>query len=380
MREIKLKVLVLLNVLATVFIIVACFCAKISVSASEIEFKIFVGDKSYYLRGKELSYYNGRYYINCLEGVVDKIYFDTLNQPIDASVKFCPDSKDPFEFKNEVIGLGVDREKLINDINLALKNNNFSATASFIKLKPKITVEYLKKFTYKRAEFSTEYPYSQSGRKQNIKVATSKISGTTLKSGEEFSFNYVVGKRTEENGFFPAPVIENGEFTEGVGGGVCQVSTTLYNCALLSGLTVTKRYAHSLVPNYIEPSFDAMVSGDCFDLAFKNQTSGNVYIKGVADGNRLTFTIYGEKLNESYKRVSKIIETISPPETEVVEDENLEVGQTEWVKIAKDGVKSQAYLIVESGGERSKTIKLHTDSYKFVRGQVKIGTKIDKDS
>lgn len=389
MRAIKLRVLVLLNILATVFIIVACFCAKISVCASDIEFSIFAKDKTYLLSGKELSYYNGRYYINCLEGVVDKIYIDTLTPPIDASIVFCPDKKEPFEFKNEVIGLGVDREKLLNDINSSLKINDFSVTATFIEIKPKITVESLKNYTNKRAEFSTQYQNSKQGRKQNIKLATSKISGTVLNKGEEFSFNNVVGKRTEENGFFSATVIENGEFAEGVGGGVCQVSTTLYNCALLSGLTITKRYAHSLVPNYIEPSFDAMVSGDFFDLAFENQTSGNVYIKGVADGNNLTFTIYGEKLNESYKRVSKILETISPPETEVIEDENLVVGQTEWVKIAKDGIKSQAFLIVESGGERARTIKLHTDSYKFVRGQVKIGkssqnnslgVKIDKGS
>ncbi len=379
MREKKFKFIIILNALATVFIIVACFCAKNVVYAKEIEFKILAKDKEYILSGKELSYYKGKYYINCLEGVVDRIYLDTLTKPIDASVTFLPEMENPFKFTTEVSGFGIDREKLIEDVNLALSSGDYIARATFIEIKPKITVESLKKDTYKRAEFSTEYPYSQVGRKQNIKLATDKISGTILNNGEEFSFNKVVGKRTEENGFYSAPVIEYGEFTDGVGGGVCQVSTTLYNCALLSGLTITKRQAHSLVPSYIEPSFDAMVSGDTFDLAFINQTGGNVYIKGVADGKTIKFIVYGKKPIESYKRVCKILQTISPPEVEVLEDKNLPKGQSEWVKIQKDGVKSQAYLIVEINGVQTKTLLLHTDNYKCVRGKLRIGiNEIDK--
>ncbi len=376
MRDKKFRLLILLNILATVFIMVAYFCQKTLVYASELDFTIYANDKTYVLSGKELSTYRGKTYINCLEGVVDKIYYDTLVQPVDAKLKFIPERQNPFEFESEKYGFGVDRCKLLDDINSALIRNEFSVTASFVEIKPKITEKSLKKYTYKRAEFSTEYPYSQSGRKENIKLATQKISGTIIRSGEDFSFNRVVGNRTEENGFKPAPVIEYGEFIDGVGGGVCQVSTTLYNCALLSGLKITKRQAHSLVPNYIEPSFDAMVSGDTFDLAFENQTGGNVYIKGVADGQKLTFTIYGEKRVENYKRVSKVLETVSPPQTEVIEDESLPIGNTEWVKIAKDGVKSQAYLIIENGGEHAQTILLHTDNYKYVRGCVRVG--VDK--
>lgn len=377
MRAIKSKTLILLNILATIFFIVACFCVKINVYASEREFTIYAKDKVYTLSGKELCYYNGRYYINCLEGVVDKIYYDTLIAPIDATLRFCPEKSNPFEFEREVKGLGVDIEKLIDDVNSALKIGEFSATATFIDIKPKTTLDELKKYTYKRAEFSTFYTNSAIGRKQNIALATKKINGFKLEKGKEFSFNKAVGKRIEENGFKPAPVIEYGELKEGIGGGVCQVSTTLYNCALLSGLTVTKRYAHSLVPSYIEPSFDAMVSWGACDLAFVNQTGGSVYIKGEADGNAITFTIYGEKPIESYKRVYKILETISPPEVEVVEDETLQSGELEWIKIAKDGIKSQAYLIVEKLGERAKTIKLHTDNYNYVRGKVRIGlTKV----
>lgn len=380
MRAVRLKILILLNVLATVFIMVACFCAKNSVLASEIEFTIYAKDSVYKLSGKELTFYKGRYYINCLEGVVDRIYFDTLIAPIDAELEFCPEKQNPFSIKSEVLGFGIDRAKLIDEINLALINGTNKAVATFSQIEPSIKKESLKKFTHKRAEFSTEYPNSQTGRKENIKLATSKINGIELKPREEFSFNKVVGKRTEQNGFTYAPVIENGEFSEGIGGGVCQVSTTLYNCALLSGLNVTTRYAHSLVPSYIEPSFDAMVSGEVFDFKFVNQTAGSIYIKGEASGKTLTFTIYGEKQEERYERVSKVIETIAPPEAEVIEDEVLPKGQTEWVRISKDGVKSQAFLIVEKNGERAKTIKLHTDVYKFVRGQVRVGVnEIDKE-
>lgn len=107
---------------------------------------------------------------------------------------------------------------------------------------------------------------------------------TEIANGEEFSFNAAVGERTEERGYSTAKVIENGKFVEGVGGGVCQVSSTVYNCALLSGLTVTERHRHSLAVSYVEPSFDAMVSYSYADLRFYNDTGKSVFIVADADG------------------------------------------------------------------------------------------------
>ena len=348
-------------------------------SASEFSFTIIAGEKTYSLSGEEIGFYKGKKYIKCLEGVVDGVFYDTAVFPKNASLTFTHEKENPFNYQSEVYGRGINKEKLIEDINLALCNGENKAFATFIELVPETLLKDLKKHTYKTATFSTFYGNSSSGRKHNIYLACQKINGTVLASGEEFSFNKIVGDRTENNGFKSATVIENGEYLEGVGGGVCQVSTTLYNCALLSGLKVTKRHAHSIQPIYVEPSFDAMVSGSAFDLKFVNDTSGNVYIKAVADGSFITFTIYGEKLTKSYERVSSELEVIKAPEIKVIEDDSLELGKEEWIKFSKDGLKSEGYLKVTDANGKVQLIKLHTDVYKSVQGVMKVGTKaVDK--
>ena len=323
-----------LLILATAFTVVA-FLYPTTAYASEYTLTVKVGKNNYVFSGRELSTYNGNIYLNCLDGVVDGIFYDTAVFPTNASVTFTPEKDNPFEFKTEKQGKGIDKEQLKKDILNALSLREKTVTAKFVALLPTVTVESLKECCYERAKFSTEYLLSSENRKQNIKLATKKISGVIVENGKEFSFNNTVGKRLEENGFLPAPVIENGEFSLGVGGGVCQVSTTLYNAVLLSGLTPTERHAHSLVPSYIEPSFDAMVSGDVSDLKFKNFTGGRVYIKGVANGNKITFTVYGRKLDCVYERESVVLEVIPPDSPETIVDESLSEGVTEWIKAEK---------------------------------------------
>ena len=114
----------------------------------------------------------------------------------------------------------------------------------------------------------------------------------------EFSFNYTIGERTERRGYKKAKIIVGGEFVDGVGGGVCQVSTTLYNAVLLAGLKVVECHPHSLPVSYVEPSFDAMVNSGWADLKFINDTHNPVIIRARADGAKLTIQIFGEPMNE----------------------------------------------------------------------------------
>lgn len=374
MQAIRTKLILRLIFIATVFLAVAFFCCN-KAFAYAPTFTIIARNNVYHFSGEELGFYKGRYYLKCLEGVVDGIYYDTLLSPVDATVNFSPSDITPFTFTPEKSGSGIDKQKLIDDINTALYGGKYEVLATFNEIKPQVTVNNLKEFTNRLASFSTSYNFSSSSRKHNIKLAVDKISGYILKRGETFSFNDVVGERTEENGFQNAIIIENGQFTEGVGGGVCQVSSTLYNAMLLSGVRVIERHAHSLASSYVEPSFDAMVSGKVFDLKFTNETGGDLYIKGVANGSEITFTIYGEKPKFTYERLSVIKTEISPEDDEVVLDDDMFIGQTEVVKKAKSGIKSEGYLIIYKGSERVKTIKLHTDVYKPIRGQVRVGNK-----
>ena len=136
----------------------------------------------------------------------------------------------------------------------------------------------------KISSYTTYFNAEDRGRCENIAIAAELISGITVQPYGEFSFNQTVGKRTEEAGFQQAKIIVNGEYVLGTGGGVCQVSTTLYNAALKSGLTVTEFHPHSLQVSYVPPSRDAMVSTQS-DLCFINPHSFPVTCKFLTELN-----------------------------------------------------------------------------------------------
>ena len=232
-----------------------------------------------------------------------------------------------------------------------------------------------------RAQFYTSYPTSTEERKANILLATKSIDKTLIDVGGEFSFNRTVGERTEIRGYKRAKIIVGGEFVDGVGGGVCQVSTTLYNAVLLSGLTVTEYHPHSLPVSYIAPSFDAMVNSGSADLRFVNNTDNPVFLRAYADGSVLRIEIYGQPMQEKYSRQSLITEKIPAPQSEILYDElgeypDLYEGDSKIVKYGKDGYKSEGYLIVTKNGKLAGMKKIRSDSYSAVRGKVVFGKAI----
>lgn len=221
------------------------------------------------------------------------------------------------------------------------------------------------------AEFSTYYGESSANRKHNVALAARKINGLVLYPEDEFSFNDTVGARTESNGFRTAFIISNGEFVEGTGGGVCQVSSTLYNCALLADATVTEVYAHSLPVSYVLPSFDAMVSSSN-DFRFVNTLSAPITLKMTADGKYLKAQIFGVK-QASIRRRSQTLEKI-PFETEYIDDASLAAGEENIDTYGKCGLKSEGYLEYFRDGVLTKTVKIRKDCYKPQKQTVLRGT------
>lgn len=142
-------------------------------------------------------------------------------------------------------------------------------------------------------EYSTRFNGADRSRTSNIWLASSKIEGHLLRPGEIFSFNTVVGPRTKERGFSEAGVIINNEHGVDIGGGVCQVATTLYNAAQAAGLTIEERYSHSLQVHYVEKGQDAAVVYGEKDLCFRNDTEHTVLIKSYFAYGQLTFKIFG---------------------------------------------------------------------------------------
>ncbi len=252
--------------------------------------------------------------------------------------------------------------------------NLFSAFAlPFYDLRPKEIVL--------RAQFYTSYKSSTIERKHNIALASSSLNNTFVDVGKEFSFNQTVGARTEKRGYKNSKIIVGGEFVDGVGGGVCQVSTTLYNAVLMAGLKIIEYHPHSLSVSYVAPSFDAMVNSNTADLRFINNTHNPIIIKVLADGEKIKVEIYGEEMQEKYLRKSEIINTIEPPECEIVFDDKGEYpdlydGESRVIKYAKEGIRSVGYIIILKNGKQKGVKKIRSDNYAPIRGKIVYGRAI----
>lgn len=231
-----------------------------------------------------------------------------------------------------------------------------------------------------RAEFSTDYSKSSAERKHNIALAAKSLDKTFVDVGGEFSFNRTVGARTEKRGYKPAKIIVKGDFVEGVGGGVCQVSTTVYNAAIRAGLYITEVHGHSLAVSYVKPSCDAMVNSGSADLRFVNRTHNPVIIRTATDGKRLTVRVFGEPKTEKYDLKSVIIDEI-PPEYTIVKDNNgeypdLYLGERRIVKNGVKGIVSEGYLIKTVNGKTVSEVRVRRDRYLSVGGVIAEGTAI----
>lgn len=291
-----------------------------------------------------------------LENLCRKISFD----PTDAQVFF--NKKGEFYYTPEKDGRCCLYERSLQEVFSALRAGKRRARLVTRSLKAKVTVDDLKKRTRRLSSFTTYFDGSNTARAHNIALACTRISGTVLPAGESFSFNKTVGKRTEENGFEVASVILDGEFVPGVGGGVCQVSTTLMNCALRAGLEITNSRSHSLSVAYVPPSCDAMVS-DYSDLEFINPYPYSVYIAANTTSSSVRFAIYGMPDGNRYEVESKVLLRVSPPPDKIVEGEEDKV-----VRVAREGIASESYLLVYKGDTLVSRTLFRRDSYAVVQG------------
>ena len=214
----------------------------------------------------------------------------------------------------------------------------------------------------KISSYTTYFNQNDGGRCENIRIAASLIDGVTIQAYGEFSFNGTVGRRTEAAGFQQAKIIVNGEYVLGVGGGVCQVSTTLYNAALKSGLTVTEYHPHSLRVGYVAPSRDAMVSTQS-DLKLFNPHAHAVYLSVKVTDGAVKITFFGKNEGDRYEIISKTLGEIPPPPPIVKEGEKEEI-----LREAKCGVKSEMYLERYRGEQLLSRKRLRTDEYSPIQG------------
>jgi vancomycin resistance protein YoaR len=269
-----------------------------------------------------------------VDAILVQLKNDIYRAPQNASFSFEPDATQPFTFAPEVQGRYIDVEPLkqqIYDMVNTMQSGDIKIEPQFIQ--PEITEAMLRETVALRCRATTPVsPDSEENRTNNIRHAFEKISGTVLEPGSKFSFNSIVGWRTEKNGFFPAPEYAYGELSTGIGGGVCQASTTVYLAAICAGLEITDRQPHSDPVSYTSFGKDATVymsSNRKIDLVFRNNTEGKIYITAAVKtdpANRKRFycevSIYGLSLGDvSYELETKEIEKIpAPAEPEIIKD------------------------------------------------------------
>ena len=308
---------------------------------------------------------------------------DQVNaEPKDAAVeKFDPNAgseiEEMFTISDAVTGVEVDQTKLAEDCKAILDGKEKKGTVAIPASETSYTMDKEEMLSHISllGTYST-ISHNNANGNHNMKNALGRITGTVLQPGETFSFNGTVGRRTAANGFRTAGVIKNGELVDGLGGGVCQASTTVYGAAIRAGMEVVERGNHRWPSTYVPIGQDAMVSWGSQDMKFKNNTDYPVYIKSYMSGTKLQVMIYGSPSEEwdEIEISSWQTSTLSPGKRTEVKDPSLPKG-TEKVKIkARAGSTASAQRTYYKDGKKVKTEALPSSRYNPVNETVLIGT------
>ena len=245
---------------------------------------------------------------------------------------------------------------------------------------PKGSVEDLQKMTDVLGTFTTSYSTSSPSRCKNIENGARLINGTLLYPGDEFSTYDTIKPFTEANGYYPAGSYMNGKVVDSLGGGICQVSTTLYNAVLLSELEVTERHNHSMIIAYVKPSMDAAIAESSGkDFRFVNSWENPIYIEGVTQGKQITFTIYGVEQRDPSHVVRYESETLSTthPDHEIITPASGQGVGYISVESAHVGYTAQLWKIVEENGVEVSREVINKSSYKVSPRSAVVGVNTD---
>lgn len=276
-----------------------------------------------------------------------------------------------------IIGYSLNEKRTLETIRESLQQYPVKSVMICVdEDKPVITTDLLKNVKDVLGKFTTHFNAANVPRSHNVAVAAQAINNTMVKSGEIFSFNKVVGHRSKKNGYVDAPVIVNNELVPGIGGGVCQVSSTLYNAVLYGNLGIKQRSNHSLAVGYVPLGQDATVADGIIDFQFINTTDYPVYLKTKVKGNALTIWALGKKESseQSVQVVSEVTEVIEPL-IETKEDVSLSVGTVVKEKAAKTGYKVRTTRIVRENGKVINQKDVFNSYYRPVKGLHVVGTK-----
>lgn len=287
---------------------------------------------------------------------------------------FRPSNADnPFVITDHKLGLKVNKEQLYNDINEHfLTSSEATIEIPTLSIEPEKTQEYYESITQKISEFTTNVSDSTGSRKHNVALALDKINGLVVEPGQEISFNEVTGPHTLDNGYEVATIIYNGQFVDGVGGGVCQASTTVYNALLRAGVDVLQVSKHTLPVKYVPLALDAMVSEGVSDLRFVNNSDYDLYIVTSTTSKDVTVAIYSHELEDGITigtksdLVAKLPHSgdiIKPDTNQEYTDKVLFQGEQYRLTYPRDGYEAKSYLMYYKDGVLQEQKLLRHEKY-----------------
>lgn len=302
---------------------------------------------------------------------LDKIYSEIHTEPQNAYY-----TQNPFTLYPHVDG--IDFAISMEEAKKILEENKEEYIIPLKITHPEITTDKIgsEGFPDLLAEFSTNYNPGAKDRTTNLRLASNKINNTVVLPGETFSYNKVVGKRTTEAGYKEAPSYAGGKVVNDIGGGICQITSTLYNAVVLANLDIASRSNHQFVPSYVKAGRDATVVYGAIDFKFKNTRKYPIKIKSTVSGGVARVQIYGMKEETEYevKIETKITGSI-PMKTVYEDDPTLEKGKEKVEQKGHNGTYSEAYKVVYLNGKVVSRTLLSKDKYNQMSTIIKRGTK-----
>ncbi|MBR6400371.1 MAG: VanW family protein [Firmicutes bacterium] len=291
----------------------------------------------------------------------------------------CTHNGSGFEVQPETVGYKVNSDEILAKAMSLMDSRTFNKEITFDieTIMPSVTSADFAYIDNELSSFASPYTGGDENRIQNLRNGCEKINGTILYPDEVFSTNDAFNPCTESNGWAKAGTIVGGKLEDSIGGGMCQVSTALYDAALYAELEIVERYNHSLKVGYAPYAFDATLAGDYLDLKFRNNTGYPLYIESYLASGKVCVNIYGYNRFGSGRRIeleNKFIEDIPHGDYEIVYDDKLPKGE-EHIEVSQlDGKKYELYKKVYQNGELVDTVKINTSTYKPRNGEKHIGT------
>ena len=292
----------------------------------------------------------------------EAINIDKIHEEIYQEAKDAYYTKDPFQVFPEVEGIDFD----VEEAKKLLQEEKEEYIIKLTITKPKVTIEQIgsEAFPDRLSVFTTRFDESDVNRSTNLRIACQKINNKVILPGETFSYNKALGARTAAAGYRNGKIYAGGEVVDGIGGGICQISSTLYNAILMANLQTVERRNHQFVTSYVGPGRDATVVYGVTDFKFKNTRKYPVKISASARNGIATVAIYGIKEENEYtfNFETRTIDSIAPTTT-YEEDSSMPVGTEKVKRNGTNGIKTETYITKLQNGKVISRTLLSRDTY-----------------